>query len=424
MEILFQNVCIIDPRSVHHLKMRDVLISNGKIIKIGSKLNPTSTVKVLFAKNSYLSPGWVDIACYGGEPGYEERETLDCLSNAAIHGGYTRIAYMPNTFPAIHSKSEVHFLMNRQKELAIHIHPIGAISKSNEAIEMAEILQMQKAGAVAFSDGNSGIRSSGLLRRALEYIQLIPSAILIQHSYDSDLSPNAQVHESVETNSLGLKTSPSLAEFSAVQRDISILEYTQSRMLLNKISCSESVQMVRKYKKSVPNLFATVSVFNLVYQDSDLTEFPSSLKLIPPIRSKSDLTALWKGLKDQTIDIIVSDHFPLNPELKDLEFQNAGFGAISLETAFSLFNSQNSDADSLTLWVSKCSLNPRKIFSLPEAGIVEGSDAELTWFDPTIKWKYNLEKIKSLAKNSPCINQELTGKVLGVFSKNKFHLTH
>ncbi|NOT36858.1 MAG: amidohydrolase family protein [Saprospiraceae bacterium] len=422
MEYLFQNVTILDPLGSHHLKQRDVLVANGKIIKIATKINPAPKVKVLSSKNSYLSPGWVDVACYGGEPGFEEREVLNKLSDAAIAGGYSRICYMPNTNPSLHSKSEIHFITHRQSSLPITIHPIGAISKNNEAIEMAEILQMHKAGAVGFSDGNQGIKKSGLLRRALEYTRLIPQSIIIQHSYDADLSPNAQVHESVETSTLGLRTSPSVAEFSAVQRDISILEYTQGRMLINKLSCAESVSLVRKFKKELSKLFASVSIFNLMFRDADVKEFSSGLKLLPPLRSKSDQLALWKGLNDNTIDIIVSDHHPLNPELKDLEFQNAGFGAISLETAFALFCSNSQDEQHLSQWVTKCSLNPRKILSLPDATIEEGNAAELTWFDPNNLWTYSSGNIKSLSKNSPVLDKEFRGKSLGVYSKNQLFI--
>lgn len=421
MEVLFQGVCIVDPQSTHHLKTRDVLVVQGKITKIATKISPSSNAKILNVKNSYLSPSWVDIACYGGEPGYEEREVLHKLADAAIHGGYSRVCYMPNTNPSIHSKSEVHFINNRQSELSIHLHPIGAISKNNEAIEMAEILQMNKAGAIAFSDGNYGIKKSGLLRRALEYIKLIPSSILIQHSYDADLSPNAQVHESNETSTLGLRTSPSVAEWSAIQRDLAILQYTQSRMLINKISCSESVNLIRKAKKENSSLFTSVSIFNLIFKDSDMKSFPSSLKVLPYLRSKSDQSALWKGLSDDTIDIIVSDHHPLNPELKDLEFQNAGFGAISLETAFSLYNSNQTDHEHLSQWIQKTAINTRKIFSLPKISIEEDSEAELSWYDPHAEWTLTLDKIKSLSKNSPVINQKLNSKVLGVYNKNKFY---
>lgn len=424
MEYLFQNVNIIDPLSPHHLKQRDVLLANGKISKIASKINPSSKIKILQSKNSYLSPGWVDVACYGGEPGFEEREVLTRLSDAALTGGYSRICYMPNTQPAIHSKSEVHFLLNRQKTLAIHLHPIGSISKNNEALEMAEILQMHKAGAIAFSDGNQGVKKSGLLRRALEYTKLLPSTLLIQHSYDSDLSPHSQVHESNETSTLGLRTSPSVAEFSAVQRDIAILEYTQGRMLINKISCSESVNLIRKYKKVLKELYSSVSIFNLIYKDSDLQNFSSNLKLLPPLRSSSDQASLWKGIFDNTIDLIISDHHPLNPELKDLEFQNAGFGAISLETAFALFNSCVSETQQLVHWVEKCSINPRRIFSLPMSTIVEGEEAELTWFDTSTQWTYSSDNIKSLSKNSPVLDQKLKGRVFGVYNKNELFLTN
>ncbi|MEP7195100.1 MAG: dihydroorotase [Saprospiraceae bacterium] len=418
MEYIFKNVQIIDPQSAHHLKNRDVWIKDGKIQKIASKIESKDGI-ILESKNSCIAPSWVDLACFGGEPGFEERESLTKLSEAALAGGYSRICYMPNTNPAIHSKSEVHFLNNISSKLGIHLHPIGSVSKNNAALEMAEILQMNEAGAVAFSDGNQGIQKSGLLKRTLEYLKLIPKSILINHSFDSDLSPNAQVHESEHTAILGLRSNPSIAEFSAIQKDISILEYTDSRLLLNKISCSESVSIIRKSKKTNPGLFTSVSIFNLFFTDRDLAEFPVNLKLIPPLRSTEDQKELWKGLKDGTIDVIVSDHSPMNPELKDLEFQNAAFGAISLETAFSLFVSSIKQNEDLELWIQKVSINPRQILSLPKMEITEGMNAEITWFNPNTAWKYSSEQIKSLSKNSPLVDKELKGKILAVFNKSK-----
>ncbi len=418
MECLFRSVLIIDPRSPHHQKVRDIWIKSGKIHQISSKIQTPKNIIILESKNSIVSPGWVDIACYGGEPGFEERENLPKLANAALAGGYTRVAYMPNTNPCIHSKSEVHFIINKSKNLGLYIHPIGAVSKNNSAIEMAEILQMHEAGAVAFSDGNYGIQKSGFLRRILEYLRLLPETILIQHSFDEDLSPKSQIHESPETSTLGLRPNPSLAEYSAVQRDVSILEYTGSKMLLNKISTSKSIQIIRKNKKNNPGLFASVSVFNLAFTDKDMSDFNANLKLMPPLRSIQDQKALWKAVEDGTVDIIISDHTPINAELKDLEFQNAAFGAISLETSFALFNTYAMIDNSIEHWIQKVAVKPRNIISIPSAIISEGEVAEITWFDPNKIWKYSPEQIQSLSKNSPLINKNLKGKVLAVYNKS------
>ncbi len=422
MDVVFKNVRIIDPRSVHHLQQKDIRIKDGIIDSISDNLRLTGKIKILEKENSCISPGWVDVGAYGGEPGFEEREILTKLSRAAISGGYSRVLYMPITNPTIHSKSEVHFLIKKSSDLEIYLHPIGSVSKNASALEMAEILQMHEAGALAFSDGNYGINKSGLLKRALEYLRLIPNSVLIQHSWDPDLAPNMQVHESEETIQLGLRINPSLSEYTAVQRDLSILEYTNSRMLSHKISCQESVQLIKRAKKGNKNLFSSVSIFNLAFRDKDLLNFSTSLKLIPPLRGLQDQKALWQGLKEDTIDLIVSDHTPINAELKDLEFQNASFGAISLETAYSLFNEFGSTSmNHQCMWVQKVAINPREIFNLPTAIVEEGANAELTWFDPTSQWTYSNSKIKSQSKNTPVADQLLKGSSLGVYNKSNFY---
>ncbi|MFN8330903.1 MAG: dihydroorotase [Saprospiraceae bacterium] len=420
MKYLLKNVVITDPQSKWNGKKRDILIGSGRIEVISEQITPPKNCQVLEMKGSSISPGWVDIGCYGGEPGMEERESLQSVSMAALAGGYTRLACMPNTQPSVHSRSEVHFLISASQSLGIHLHPIGAVSKNNASLEMAEILQMHEAGAIAFSDGTAGVHKSGLLRRVLEYIQLIPGAILIQHSHDDDLSPKSQVHESKDTAALGLKADPSVAEFSAVQRDISILEYTGSSMLINKISAAESLSTIRKAKKNNPKLFCSVSIFHLAFKDQDLTTFDSSLKLIPPLRSHQDQKSLWQGLSDGTVDLVVSDHSPVNPELKDLEFQNAAFGAISLQTSYSLFNTSSPGGNLTSLWVDKVSVMPRKIFGLPAASVEEGQEAELTWFHESLQWHYTQNNNQSRSVNSPLIGKQLTGAVLGVFNKGRF----
>ena len=187
--------------------------------------------------------------------------------------------------------------------------------------------------------------------------------------------------------------------------------------MIHKISTTEAVNLIKVAKKKLSGLFSSVSIFNLVYEDTDLLSFSQNLKLMPPIRSKKDRLDLIKGLQENAIDIIVSDHTPMNPEKKDLEFQAAAFGAISLETAFSLTQTFIPSEISVDLWVEKVSLNPRKIFKLNDASLTEGKIANITWFHPTESWKYSVENIKSVSKNSPCISTNLQGKVLGTFYK-------
>ncbi|MDQ3140948.1 MAG: dihydroorotase [Bacteroidota bacterium] len=414
MECLFKKVQIIDPNSSYNGKKCDVLVKNGIITEINSKGIQKAKGKELVCDGSMLSPGWVDIGAQCGEPGYEHRETLLSLASAAAKGGYTSIGIFPNTKPIIHSKSEVQFIASSAKNAAVAIFPIGAVSYNADGDVMAEFLQMWESGAIAFSDGYKSIQKSSLLNRSLEYIKLIPQAIIINSCVDEHLAKGGQAHESEWSTYLGLKGIPNIAETTMTKRDIEIVKYAQSRLMIHKISCAETVQILKKEKSNLNGLFASVSAFNLAFDDSVLKDFESNFKLNPPLRDQYDRKALIKGILDGTIDLIVSDHTPLEPEKKEVEFQNAAFGAINLETAFAMMMSLDNLDISPQVWVEKTAIRPREIFPIPKRTIEEGQQAELTWFHPKQPWIYESSESKSLSKNSPFFGKKFNGKVLGV----------
>ncbi len=419
MEIILKNLKIVEPGSNLNGRKRDIRIQDGRIVRIAAEIEAPRSVTVRDFKGARVSPGWVDVGAYSGEPGYEERETLEHLARAAAAGGYTTVCIMPRTKPVLQSKSEIRFILDRSRALAVDLLPIGAVSKDLAAVEMAEMYLMKEAGAVAFSDADKGIQKSGLLLRALDYLRYHPDTLLIQQSYDGELSGSGQMHEGHFSTLLGLRGIPSMAEVAGIQRDLEILKYTGSGMLIHKLSTAEGISLIRQARKNNPRLFASVSVFNLAYEDKDLETLDANLKLFPPVRSTSDRTALIKGLKDGSIDLICSDHQPMNPERKDLEFQAAGFGAISLETAYSLARTRLADELSDELWVEKVALNPRKILGLNTEGIAEDAEADLSFFDPAASWTYRVENVRSLSRNSPLLGQTLSGKVLGIFKKDQ-----
>ncbi len=422
MECIFKNVRIIDPNSPNHQQVRDVLIKDGLILDIKSKLNNTKKIKELNVKGSCLSPGWVDVGCLQGEPGNEHRETLVSCSQAALKGGYTVICCFPNTKPSIHSKSEVNFIRTKSESLPIHIYPIGAISKDCKSEELAEILLMNQAGAIAFSDGKLAVQKSGLLMRALEYVKLIPNGLIINSCIDKGIAGLGQMHEGATSTSMGLKGIPAMAETINVYRDIELLKYTQSRLLIHKVSSSESVSMIRTEKTKSENLYSSVSLFNLLFDDSYLKDFDANLKLDPPLRSKKDRKALIKGIIEGSIDIICSDHTPWDIEMKDLEFQSSAFGAINLETAFAAYNTFLNNELDLDHWVKTVSINPSRILNLPQNCIQIGQSGDYSWFDPNQEWTYDPKQKASLVSNSPFLGKKLKGKVLGCYSKSKLYL--
>lgn len=417
MEYLIKNVEIIEPGNSLHEKTRDLRIAQGVIQEISANLKPLKGENLFDFRGKKVSPGWVDIGAYGGEPGYEERETLEHLSKSAISGGYTTVCVMPVTKPVIHSKSEVHFILERSKNLAIEILPIGAVSKNLESKEMAEILLMKEAGAIAFSDGHIGIQKSGLLLRIQQYLNYVENGLLLQESYDQELYGSGQMHEGLSSIKMGLRGIPSMAEYSALKRDLDICQYTQAKVLFHKLSALESVKLLKAGKRTNSNIFTSVSIFNLCFTDRDLENFDSNLKLQPPLRSTQDRVNLVNGLEEGTIDCIVSDHQPWNPEKKDLEFQAAAFGSISLETAYSMFKTMIHPVLKDDIWVQSTSINPRRILSLPSSTIKKGNTADLTFFDPDQEWIVDLKNIKSLSKNTPLVGKKLKGKAIAIFKK-------
>jgi dihydroorotase len=421
MEAIFKRVKIIDPNSAHHNQVRDVWVKDGEILDIKADIKTTKKIPQLNSPKSCLSPGWIDVGCVSGEPGNEHRETLESLSLAAVSGGYTTVCCFPNTKPVVHSKSEVTFIKNKSAHLPVHILPIGAISKDCKSIEMAEMLQMREAGAVAFSDGMHSIQNSGLLIRALEYLKLVPDTILINSCNDYSISGQGQMHEGKTSTSLGLKGLPSLAETVNVQRDLSILKYAESKLLIHKISSADSLALIKSEKSNQKNVFASASIFNLIFEDNQMDSFDVNLKLDPPLRTSKDRKALIKGIADGLIDILCSDHRPWDAEKKDLEFQSSSFGAISLETAYAAFNTYLSKELNTEHWVKSASIHPANILQLPNHTIQSGNVCDLTWFNPELEWIYKAEDIKSISKNSPLIGKTLKGKVLGTWVKNKFH---
>lgn len=419
MEYLIQKVKLIDPRSKFHQKTVDVLIQDQRIIDIKKEIPTSSKIKALHSPNSCISPGWIDLGTSIGEPGNEHRETLESISKSSIKGGYTAICCFPNTQPALHSKSEIEFIINRSKQLPIHIYPIGAISKDCKGNDMAEILQMSRSGAIAFSDGIKSLQNSGLLMRALEYVKMSDHGLIVNIPFDSNLAPAGQINEGKTSTYLGLRGIPILSETVALHRDLEILKYTNSRYLAHKISSSESTQLIKKYKQKHTALYSSVSIFNLIYQDDHMSSFDTNLKLFPPLRSNEDRKGLIKSILDDTIDIICSDHLALEPEKKNIEFQNASFGAINIESAYSLFQTHLAEELGLEQWIKKVAIRPREVFNLEKSILEIGAPADITWFNPTQEWNYDLTH--SPSKNTSLLQSKLKGKVLGIFTKSQFY---
>lgn len=409
---LIKNATIIDPNSNFNGKSVDILINKGKIKEIAKKIN-SPKAKIIEGNRLEVSPGWLDIGAQVGEPGFEHREDLQSVSSAAANGGFTALACFPNTNPAIHSKSEVLFLKNNSG--IVDFHPIGAVSRDCEGQDLAEIYDMANHGAVAFSDGAKSIASAGLMKRGLHYLKGI-GGLLINHPHDISLGKGGQLHEGEISTKLGMKGIPALSEVLMLKRDLDLLEYTESRLHVHNISTAESVKLVKSAKAKGLKVTASVSIMNLIFDHTALETFDANFKVLPPLREKSTTKALWKGVLDGTIDLINSNHVPLEIEAKKLEFAYADFGTIGLEMVYALLNTHFGDKFTEEKLVQCLAIAPRQILGLPIPTFEEGATANLTLYDAEKEWILETKNIHSKSKNTPLLGQTFKGKVIGVIN--------
>ncbi len=410
--LLIKGATILSPGSSLHEKKRDILIRKGKIEAIRVKIEEPKA-KVLDAKGAYVSPGWMDVGVQVNDPGFEHREDLASVDRAAAAGGFTAIAAQPNTRPTIHSKSEVLYLQRKKEEGLVDLYPLGAISQDCEGKDITEIYDMKSAGAIAFTDGKKAIQNGGLMMRALQYVKAI-DGIIINPVYDETIAGKGQLHEGTMSTSLGMKGIPALAEELMLQRDIYLLEYTESRLHTANISTAGAVAQIREAKKRGARISASVAVMNLVFTDEKLASFDTNYKVLPPLREQSDIDALIKGLQSGTIDFISSNHMPWEGECKNIEFPYAEFGSLGLQTLFPAVNTFLQEYLSPTQLVQLLAINPRTIFGVNLPEIAEGEAANLTIFNTTEEWTFTAKDIYSKSSNTPFIGQTFKGKVLGV----------
>lgn len=414
MQLLLKNARIFDGITESQTP-QDILIHDGHIEAIGDHIPIPRGAEVWESSNLCVSPGWLDVGVYAGDPGYEHREDLATAAAAAASGGFTAMACFPNTDPALHTKSEILYVKNKAKDLPVQCYPIGAISQSCEGKDLAELFDMHAAGAIAFSDGKRAVQDAGLLLRALQYAQAF-NGLIINVPHHKTIAAEGQMHEGVMSTSLGLKGLPALAETLMVQRDLSLLEYSEGRLHIHLISTEKSVALIRAAKQAGLPVTCSVAVANLCFTDEKLADFDSNWKIVPPLRSAADTAALLEGLSDGTIDFICSNHTPWHEEAKNLEFPYADFGMIGLETAFAICRTFLGKKLGIHDLVEKLSLAPRRILNLPTPKIAPGERAELTVFDPDTQWVFEEKNIRSKSRNTPFIGQNFKGKVIGVVS--------
>ncbi|MDB5008735.1 MAG: dihydroorotase [Mucilaginibacter sp.] len=415
MNLLIKSATIIDPNSPFNQKIADILIEKGVITKIAPDIE--TDAEIIEADGKYVSPGFFDLNCNIGELGLETKEDLYTGTRAAAAGGFTGIALMPNTIPPVHSKAEIEYLLNRAKKNLVDVYPLGTISHKREGKDLAEMYDMYLSGAKAFTDGNRPVQDAGLMERALLYAQGF-NALIFSYPEDTAIAGKAKVNEGEISTLLGMKGIPSLAEELMIARDLYLAEYTGSRIHFSTISTTRSVELIREAKRNGLEVTCDVAAHHLVLTDETLTGFDSLYKVKPPLRTQDDVDALLEGLKDGTIDVIVSQHTPHEVEFKDVEFEVAEFGMIGFQTAFSLALKSGLD---IGLIVQKMAVNPREILNILVPEITEGQEANLVLFDPDAEWEYTRNNNRSKSYNSPFLGQNLKGKILLTCNNNQLY---
>lgn len=419
MSILIKNAKIIHPQSPYHGKNMDILVKNGRIVEIAEEIRDDRAERIE-SDNLHVSAGWMDIGTASGEPGFEHRETLVSLSKTAAAGGYTALAVMPNTNPVVDSKSGIQFIINSTRSHLVDYYPIAAISKGCAGEEITEMIDMHQHGAVAFSDGKKTIRTSGLMLRALQYSKVM-DAVIINQACDESIANGNDVHEGEVSTGLGLKASPVLSEVIAIERDIKLARYAEARLLLHNISSAEAAEHIATL--SDKSVFASVPYLNLCKTDEAIAQFDVNFKVNPPLRAQEDRHALIKAVGKGVVQLISSNHTPLEEELKKKEFVYAEAGAIGLQTCFSGL-CQYADGLSIKKMIKCLAYNPRKILGLDIPPIEAGAEADLSLFDPDSSWTLDERTNTSLSKNSPFWKQELKGRVIGVVKGRLSHFNN
>lgn len=410
MKVLLKSAKIIDPNSGLHQKTMDIFINEGKIDKIGTSLKISGLDREINLKDLHVSPGWFDSSVCFGEPGYEERETISNGLKIAANSGFTQIALNPNTNPVIDDNGSITSVQAKAKNQPVELFPIGALTRKSEGKDLAEIFDMHQAGAISFGDYKRGVMHPNLLKLALLYAQNF-GGLVQSFPQDNLIAGKGLVHEQTNSTSLGLMGIPALAEELQITRDIAILEYTGGKLHIPTISTENSVRLIRDAKKKGLDISCSVAIHNLVFTDDLLVEFDTNAKVLPPLRTKKDIKALIKGLKDGTIDMVTSDHNPIDIEHKKVEFEHALYGTIGLESAFGSLLNLFSLEETIAFLT-----NGRARFGIPVPEIKEGNKANLSLFSPEGISVFAPQNIGSSSKNSIFLNSALKGKVYGIIS--------
>lgn len=412
MKLLLKGGRVINPAEKFD-KIADVLVEDGKIQAIGENLEAAGA-EVYDATNKVVTPGLIDLHVHFREPGQEAKEDFESGANAAAAGGFTTVCTMPNTKPTVDDAAMVRSLEKRAEDVAkVHVKIIGAVTKGQEGKELAELGDMIEAGAVAFSDDGHYDQKAKVLLNAFDYLHTFDK-VIVNHDEETSLVEDGVMNEGHRSAMLGLKGRPTVAEDIAVARDIMLAEYAGSRVHVAHISSARAVDIVRQAKKRGVRVTCEVTPQHLTLTDECVNLFDTSTKINPPLRAQKDCEALLEGLKDGTIDAIVTDHSPHAQEEKDREYIYAPSGFPGLETSLGIMLTDlyHQGKLDLTTIVSKMTCEPAKVFGMDAGTLAVGKSADITVIDPELCWTVDEKKFYTKGSHSPFIGRKLKGKAV------------
>ncbi len=409
MSILIKSAKIIDASSKFNGKTKDIFINQGIIQEIADSI-VKKAAKEITLDNLHVSQGWLDTGVCFGEPGLEERETIENGSLTACLSGFTDIILNSNTLPVVDSKADVIYIKSKNKNNALKIHPLAALTIKSEGNEMAELREMYDSGAVGFYDYKMSVKNPNLLKIALQYVQHF-DGLIMTFPFEKAICKDGQINEGEISTLYGLEGMPSISEEIILERDLKILEYTGGKLFIPTISTSKSVELIKNAKRKGLEIITSVSINNLFFNEEKLINFDTRFKVLPPIRSEEDRVILVNALSEGIIDFCTSDHSPIDIDNKKTDFKNSLFGATGLESIFGALNSLYKTEKVIEILTRKKSL-----FGIKNEVVDVGSKACMTLFNPKNKYIFTKNNVRSKSKNASFINSEIKGKVYGIIN--------
>jgi len=416
-DFIISNGTIVDPVD-GYFGPGAIVVKKGKIAEvIKSKSMPKGDID---ASGLLVCPGLVDIHVHFREPGFEYKETIESGAKAAAAGGFTSVACMPNTDPPLDNQETIKFVVEKAQKAVVNVYPIGCLTKGQKGQELAEIADMQQAGAVAFTDDGHGVQNGMIMRRAMEYCKML-DAIPISHCEFNDLADSGVANESYVTAKLGLKGNSRIAEELMIAREIMLAEITGAKVHIAHVSTAGGAELIKNAKKKKLPVTAETCPHYFTLDDGMLESYDTNFKVNPPLRTQKDVNAIKKAIAAGIFDCIVTDHAPHAYDEKQLEFDYAPSGIIGLETSVGLVSTQlvHEDVIDWPTAIKLLSYNPAQILNLPAGTLAVDAYADITLIDPDLEWTVTNDDFRSLSKNSPYIGMNLIGRPVKTFVAGK-----